>query len=860
MAEKEKIIKLTGSEAFATPDSEEVYTVESGEANVYIQFREGEVVDRSLFLRDIAKGDKVPGLACVMSDTENKWHFVIIPKKEVTLSRSMSEDGNAALGNEFADSIEGFPKTEETDYQKRFTLWYLEVLRQEALGIRKMREQKTNDSIANFDLMESLFKNRRILRYEFSSDSLLYNAASVLCDYLNIPLVSYQRLVAVRGGNDFTIQDMARLSHFVTRQVTLSDKWYKRDAGAFLGFTKEEKKPVLLIPKNSRTYMMYDLERKEEKVVEEEEAAQLDKNAYIFYRHLPGNSQKLKDVLLFGARLISTKDKALFIIMYLLSTIVGLAMPYLNEKLYDELIPLGVFEPIYQVGVVIFVVMIGNMFFGLVRNLASFRAVKTMEYSIIAATYDRIFKLPQRFIERFGTIELVNRVSSVSGLFSTTVSAGISAVLGFILSWFYLYKMFDKSKTLAWRGLIMAVISGVVMYIFGYFRASKEKEKLVASTKANGLLYQFLSGILKIKVSGLENRSLYEFQKANVESMRYDMWSTKISNAGTVFSALMSVAYSGIIYYVVVRKKQVLTMGEYTAFSSAYGMFTSAVSQLVNYFVTRASLTPVMDRIKPIFDEPAEVYGLSPTAKALNGEINIDHLSFTYEEDEPPVLNDINMHIKPGEFIGIVGPSGCGKSTLLKLLLGFEKATAGNIFYDNRDIESLEKTEMRRQMGTVLQDGKMVVGNIYTNITLSAPNLQPSEVEPLLEEVGLADDIAKMPMGMFTSISEGGGTVSGGQQQRILIARALANDPVILFLDEATSALDNITQQKVCENMARRNMTRIMIAHRLSTVKNCDRIYVMDAGRIKEIGSYDELMEKKGLFYELVRRQELGNV
>ncbi|MCR5734848.1 MAG: NHLP bacteriocin export ABC transporter permease/ATPase subunit [Lachnospiraceae bacterium] len=858
MEDNKDLIELTGSASYTTYDPKEVLTVESGEANVYMQFHEGDIIDRSLFLRDVKEGDKIPGLSCRIAGSENKWHFVVIPKKNVTLRKSRSEDENHQLGNEFADSVENFPQMDETNYQKRFARWYIDIMNQESAGIHKMRQQKERDINANFDLMESLFKNRRILKYEFSTDSALYNTVSVLCDYMNIPLIPYQRLLAVKGPY-FTIPDMARLSHFVTRTVTLQENWFTKDAGSFIAFMKEDKKPVLCIPKNSHTYMMYDLENRTEKIVEEEEAAALESTAYIIYRHLPGKKQSLKDVLVYGARLIRTRDIVVFVIMYTLSVLVGLAMPFLNEKLYDELIPLGVFTPILQVGLVIFVVMLGNMFFDLVRNLASFRAVKTMEYAIVEATYDRIFKLPQRFIERFGTIELVNRVSSVTGVFSQTVTTGVSAVLGFILSFFYLFKMFDKSKTLAWRGLFMALISGVVMYVFGYLRVSREKEKLVASTKANGMLYQFLTGILKVKVGGMENRSLYEFQKANVESMKYDMRSTTISNAGSVFSAIMTVAYSAIIYYVVVKKKQSLSIGEYTAFSSAYGLFTSAVSQLVNFFVTQANLTPVMDRIRPIFDEPAEVYELSPTAKALQGEVSIDHLSFAYDEDEPNVLTDINIHIKPGEYIGIVGPSGCGKSTLLKLLLGFETATSGNIFYDNRDIESLEKTEMRRQMGAVLQDGKMVVGNIYTNITLSAPNLEPSDVLPLLEEVGLAEDVAKMPMGMFTSISEGGGTVSGGQQQRILIARALANDPVILYLDEATSALDNITQQKVCENMARRNMTRVMIAHRLSTVKNCDRIYVMNEGRIVETGSYDELMELNGLFCELVRRQELGN-
>lgn len=859
MTEDNGLIKLTGSESFVTPDSKEYFEVRKGEANVYMQFHEGSVQDRSLFLKSVEEGDLIPGLACLLPSSENKWHFAIIPKGEVLLKRHISDDANAALGNVFADSIEGFPAGEETDYQKRFARWYIAVMRSETESIHKMRDQKKRDVGANHDLMESLFKNKRVLRYEFSSDSPLYNTVSVLCDYMNVPLVSHQRLVAVRG-EDYTIEDIARLSHFVVRSVTLENKWHKKDGGAFIGFTADENKPVLCIPKSSHTYMMYDVANRSEKIVEDEEAAALSRDAYVIYRHLPDGKLSLKDVLLYGLRPVRRWDIALFVIMYVLSILIGLVMPYLNEKLYDELIPLGVFEPIIQVGFAIFIVMVGNMFFNLVKNLANFRGVKTMEYAIVGATFDRIFKLPQQFIEKFGTTELVNRVSSVTGVFTQTVTSGVTAGLGFILSLFYLYKMFDKSKTLAWRGLIMAILSGIIMFAFGYFRVSQERARIETATKANGLLYQFLSGILKVKVSGLEDRSLYEFQKANVASMRYDMRSTRITNMGSVFSSIMTVAYTGIIYYTVIKKKQTLTIGEYTAFTSVYGMFTSAVSQLVSFFITVAALIPVMDRIRPIFSESAEVADLSPTAKALKGEIEVDHVSFRYSENEPDVLSDVNMHIKPGEYIGIVGPSGCGKSTLLKLLLGFETPTSGNIFYDSRDIESLEKTEMRRQMGVVLQDGKMVVGNIYTNITLSAPHLQPSDVEPLLEEVGLAKDVERMPMGMFTSISEGGGTVSGGQQQRILIARALANDPVILYLDEATSALDNITQQTVCENMAKRNMTRVMIAHRLTTVMNCDRIYVFNEGKIMETGSYSELMERKGLFYELVRRQELEGV
>ena len=510
-----------------------------------------------------------------------------------------------------------------------------------------------------------------------------------------------------------------------------------------------------------------------------------------------------------------------------------------------------------QVGVVIFAAMISNVFFQLVQNLSNFRGVKSMEYAIVSATYDRLFRLPLDFMEKFGTSEMVNRISSVTTVFSTTVGAGVSAAIGFVLSMFYLYKMFDKSKTLAWRGVIMAVISALIMYGFGRARVAHEKRKLETSTKANNLLYQFISGILKIKVSGIENRSLYEYQKVNVETMAHTMRSVNISNIGSVFTAISGVIYTGVIFYTVIKKKQVLTVGEYTAFNSAYGMFSAAIGSLISYFVTRASLVPVMERIRPIYEQEVETKEAASLPGRLSGGVEIDHLDFSYADDETRVLNDISLKIEPGEFIGIVGASGCGKSTLLKCLLGFESPSKGKIFYDNKDVDTLDKCELRKQLGVVLQDGQMVVGNIFSNVTLAAPHLEPSDVEDLLDEVGMREDLEKMPMGIFTAISEGGGTLSGGQQQRILIARAIANNPSIVFFDEATSSLDNITQEKVCEKLGERNMTRVMIAHRLSTVRKCDRIFVMDKGSIVEEGNFEQLMEKKGIFYELAKRQEL---
>lgn len=263
----------------------------------------------------------------------------------------------------------------------------------------------------------------------------------------------------------------------------------------------------------------------------------------------------------------------------------------------------------------------------------------------------------------------------------------------------------------------------------------------------------------------------------------------------------------------------------------------------------------MLDRLKPILETLPEYEEDSELPGDLTGDIEIANVSFAYDEASGLVLNDLSVHIESGEYVGIVGASGCGKSTLLKLLLGFEKPQSGKIFYDSKDIDRMDKRELRKKFGVVLQDGRLIGGSIFDNITISSPKATIKDAERVAEQVGLAEDIKRMPMGMHTVVSEMGGTISGGQQQRILIARAIVGKPKILFFDEATSALDNVTQAMVCESLNKLHATRLVIAHRLSTVMDCDRILVMDKGRIVEEGSYEALMEQHGLFYELASRQ-----
>ena len=223
----------------------------------------------------------------------------------------------------------------------------------------------------------------------------------------------------------------------------------------------------------------------------------------------------------------------------------------------------------------------------------------------------------------------------------------------------------------------------------------------------------------------------------------------------------------------------------------------------------------------------------------------------------PYVLNDFSLKIRPGEYVAIVGKTGCGKSTLMRLMLGFERPERGAVYYDGQDLSALDLRSLRRRVGAVMQDGRLFQGDIYSNITASAPWLTEEDAWKAAELAGVAEDIRNMPMGMNTLISEGQGGISGGQRQRLLIARAIAAKPRILIFDEATSALDNVTQKQVSESLDRMKCTRIVIAHRLSTIRHCDRIVVLDKGKTAEEGTYEELVKKKGIFAALVARQTL---
>ena len=373
----------------------------------------------------------------------------------------------------------------------------------------------------------------------------------------------------------------------------------------------------------------------------------------------------------------------------------------------------------------------------------------------------------------------------------------------------------------------------------------------------SGLTYALISGVQKIKLAGAEKRAFAKWGKQFAASARLQYNPPAFLKFNGVITTAISLAGTIAMYYFAVTSG--ITVADYYAFNTAYGMVSGAFMSLAGIALTIANIKPVLEMIKPILDARPEISEGKRVIERLSGGIELNNVSFRYNENMPLVVDNLSLKIRPGQYVALVGATGCGKSTLMRLMLGFETPQKGAVYYDGKDLSGTDLKSLRRKIGVVMQNGKLFSGDVFSNITISAPWLTLDDAWEAAELAGIAEDIRRMPMGMHTIISEGSGGVSGGQRQRLMIARAIAPKPKVLMFDEATSALDNLTQKKVSESLDKLKCTRIVIAHRLSTIRSCDRIIYLEGGKIIEDGNYEELIARKGKFAELVARQRLDD-
>lgn len=470
----------------------------------------------------------------------------------------------------------------------------------------------------------------------------------------------------------------------------------------------------------------------------------------------------------------------------------------------------------------------------------------------------RVMSLPADFFKQYSSGELSSRAAQVGALCKMLASTVLSTGLTSLFSIIYISQIFVYAPTLVVPALIILLVTVIFSLVSSLVQMKISTRQMELSSKENGMTYSLITGIQKIKLAGAEKRAFARWGNLYAKSAKMMYNPPMFIKINSVISLAISLAGTIIMYSMSVRSG--ISVADYYAFNTAYGMVSGSFMALAGIALSAAQIRPILTMVKPFFDTIPEISDGKQVLTRLSGGIELNNVSFRYDENMPLVVDDMSLKIRPGQYVAIVGKTGCGKSTLMRLLLGFERPQKGAIYYDGKDLERIDLRSLRRRIGVVMQNGKLFLGDIYSNIIISAPWLSQSDAWEAAELAGIADDIRKMPMGMNMVISEGSGGISGGQRQRLMIARAIAPKPKILMFDEATSALDNLTQKKVSESLATLKCTRIVIAHRLSTIKQCDRIIVLDKGKIIEDGKYDELIAANGFFAELVARQRLDDV
>jgi ATP-binding cassette subfamily C protein len=464
---------------------------------------------------------------------------------------------------------------------------------------------------------------------------------------------------------------------------------------------------------------------------------------------------------------------------------------------------------------------------------------------------NRLFHMPEKFFRSYESALLSYRVERLSGVYISMYMCLIQILLQGGFSLLYCRRMYAYSPALARVGLLFVLLNVITSAVIGQVFNEYSTDKSRARGQLRTFLYQTVTGISGVRLMGAEEDVQGEYVDKYVDYINADRKYSLSQRLAPVVSILITGVSTVLMYFLMVNTKISVSIGSFMGFTAAYAAFSGAMAMVGNNAMQIYSSLPTLKESADVLRMQPDQYGSGKILQKVTGKIDIDRVSFAYQKDGKPVLRNIDLHIRPGEYVAITGRSGCGKSTLLRLLLGFEQPSSGMIYYDDIGMDRLNIPELRRRMGVVLQDGGLISGSILDNIKAGNRDLTNEELDRILDEVGLKEDIQALQMGLLTPISEEWSTISGGQKQRILIARAIAGNPDLLLMDEATSSLDNITQKYVCESLEKHHITRIVIAHRLSTVVNCDRIIVMDNGQIREQGTYEELMARKGVFYQL---------
>ena len=641
------------------------------------------------------------------------------------------------------------------------------------------------------------------------------------------------------------------------RLVKLADDWYEKDSGTLLGYYGKKKELAAIFQIRPGHYRIVTQSCPEGKALTEAMAKELQQDAFQCYAGLPAKKLHFSDLRKFMLKQCWKGDYWTIAFVGFFAGLIPLVTPVITETIFQDILPILDRQGLATVTQVSMASSFTLAALSLVRSVAVLRITTHLDMATEAALWGRLLSLPTKFFRRFSSGELAQRMDGINQVKAIVSGEVVTGICNFIFSFFSLFLMLWYSIRLTLFALGVW-IAYVLFAAFIYRRAIYvQREAVDAENRTAGLVQQIFTGLMKFRIQGAEEQAYFLWSKVFGEHWKWIYALRWQSNHILLLSKLQPLVLTMVLYYVAstyVGTADGIDYSKFLAFQAAYTAFNGSLNTVIPLVGQCFSIRPHIENLKPVLEEEPETTEDKMDADALSGTLEALHLTFAYRPEGPDVLHDVSFRISAGESVAIVGRSGCGKSTLIRLLLGFEQPNQGAVYYDGHDLSSLSLPSVRSQLGVVLQNGQLMAGDIFMNI-VGTTALTQADAWAAAEAAGIAADIREMPMGMQTVISEGSSNISGGQRQRILIARALAANPSLVVFDEATSALDNRTQAIVMDSLKKLKATRIVVAHRLSTIRDCDRILVMERGRIAESGTFDELLAKGGIFAGLAKRQ-----
>jgi NHLM bacteriocin system ABC transporter ATP-binding protein len=637
------------------------------------------------------------------------------------------------------------------------------------------------------------------------------------------------------------------------RLVRLTEGWWRNGGQHLIVFNRADGLPLAALARTGWRHG-YDLVAPDGTPWRRHQgAAQCDDYGYLLQHAFPDEPISGRGLLRFSARLALPLAVPV-LIMALVIGLLGLITPIGTEILFETVIPSSSQSMLLQLVAGLAGLGLGSTMFELVRSFLLLRMATLVNVDLEGATWDRLLRLPAEFFRRYTAGDLALRANAVNQMRDTIGGAVLNTFLSSVFSILSFGLLIYYSGKLAAVALGIVVVQIVVTVVASLMMVALNRQALATEGRLQSLSLQTITAIGKLKVAGAEARAFSRWAPFFMARRDIDFRKRRLSTAVDAFGAALGVIATALLIWVVAFGGVGIGIAQFVAFNAAFGQFLSSALALAGVVPALLTLGPLYERAKPLLHALPEDQGRTADPGLLRGDVELNNVVFRYAADGPTILDRVSLRARPGEFIAIVGPSGAGKSSLLRLLLGFEKPASGSVFFDQQDASSIDMRLVRRQMGVVLQNGHAATGSLLENI-LGGAALGEKDAWEAARLAGLDEDIQQMPMKMHTFAGENGMLLSGGQRQRLLIARAVVRRPRLILFDEATSALDNRSQQVVSERLAHLEATRIVIAHRLSTVEAADRIYVLDSGRVVEEGTYADLMQRNGAFAALARRQ-----